>query len=91
METIKVPVREFRSGLASYLDARAPVAVTRHGHTVGFFIPTPSQTDGDGVALEKASAKVERLLAGRAVKVKVAAAAAKAVRTATPVKRKSAR
>jgi hypothetical protein len=90
METIKVPVREFRSGLASYLDARAPVAVTRHGHTVGFFIPTPGQADGDGVALQKASAKVERLLAGKAVKVKVVAAGSKAVSRAKPAKRKAA-
>lgn len=41
MEPVKVGMREFRDNLASYvLQGGAPVAVTRHGDTVGYFIPT---------------------------------------------------
>jgi hypothetical protein len=40
METTKVGIREFRSDLAEYTASSKPVAVTRHGQTVGYFIST---------------------------------------------------
>lgn len=40
MSTIKVGVREFRERIASFLESDTPVAVTRHGETVGVYIPT---------------------------------------------------
>jgi PHD/YefM family antitoxin component YafN of YafNO toxin-antitoxin module len=40
MTTIKVGVREFRERIASFLESDTPVAVTRHGETVGVYIPT---------------------------------------------------
>lgn len=63
MEAIKVGIREFRSDLAEYIAASTPVAVTRHGQTVGFFIPTHGQTEGDLAALKKAGAALDKLLA----------------------------
>ena len=36
----KMGIREFRNNMAMYLDTNEPVAVTRHGHTVGYFLPT---------------------------------------------------
>jgi antitoxin (DNA-binding transcriptional repressor) of toxin-antitoxin stability system len=39
MESVKVGVREFRDNLASYLESNSPVAITRHGETLGFYIP----------------------------------------------------
>ena len=37
METVRVGMREFRSKLAQYLlEADTPIAITRHGETVGF-------------------------------------------------------
>lgn len=39
METAKVGVREFRDALGTYLESDKPVAVTKHGRTVGFYIP----------------------------------------------------
>ncbi len=39
MEAIKVGIREFRADLAEYIASSTPVAVTRHGQTVGYFIP----------------------------------------------------
>jgi len=43
METAKVGIREFRAGLAEFIASDTPVAVTRHGQTVGYFIPTHGQ------------------------------------------------
>jgi len=40
MTTIKVGVREFRERIASFLEASAPVAVTRRGETLGVYVPT---------------------------------------------------
>lgn len=31
--------REFRQGLAEFIDQMEPVKVTRHGQTVGLFVP----------------------------------------------------
>ena len=35
MQATKVGIREFRENLASYLDSKTPVAITRHGATIG--------------------------------------------------------
>jgi hypothetical protein len=38
MEPITVGIREFRENLAEYLlESNAPVAITRHGDTIGFY------------------------------------------------------
>lgn len=61
METIKVGMREFRENLASYvLETDAPVAVTRHGDTIGYFIPTRrKQNEVDPDALEEIAARLQ--------------------------------
>ena len=53
MEATKVGIREFRADLAEYIAASSPVAVTRHGQTVGYFIPVHGQAEADLVALKK--------------------------------------
>jgi len=64
METVRVGIREFRSKLAQYLlEADTPIAITRHGDTVGFFIPVrPKRTDADKAALKDAAERFDRLL-----------------------------
>jgi len=89
METIKVGIREFRADLAEYIAASTPVAVTRHGQTVGYFIPAHGQSEGDVAALKKASKTLDRLLAEQGVDVKELVSDFKAARTA-PVGRKKA-
>lgn len=69
METTKVGIREFRADLAEYIAANTPVAVTRHGHTVGIFIPTQGQTEGDIAALKKAGKALDRLLEAQHVDI----------------------
>ncbi len=62
METTKVGIREFRAGLAEYIASDKPVAVTRHGQTVGIFIPTPGPSQADLLALQQASAKLKAVM-----------------------------
>ncbi|MBE7419503.1 MAG: type II toxin-antitoxin system Phd/YefM family antitoxin [Ideonella sp.] len=62
METTKVGIREFRSGLADYIASDRPVAVTRHGQTVGIFIPTPGPSQADLLALAQASVKLRAVM-----------------------------
>lgn len=63
MRTTKVGIREFRSSLAEFIAAATPVAVTRHGHTVAYFIPTSAEFEADVKALEKAAVALDRLAA----------------------------
>ena len=69
METVRVGMREFRTNLAQYLlEAETPIAITRHGETVGFFIPVrPQRTAADRAALKDAAERFDRLLADAGV------------------------
>jgi len=40
MAALKVGVREFRERIASFLESDTPIAVTRHGETLGVYVPT---------------------------------------------------
>jgi antitoxin (DNA-binding transcriptional repressor) of toxin-antitoxin stability system len=64
MQTTKVGIREFRDNLADYLESKTPVAITRHGATIGIYVPTrptPSQVDLE--ALRVAGEKMRELVA----------------------------
>lgn len=61
---IHVGVREFREALAGYLDAASPVAITRHGQTVGYYVPARGKVDErELAALKQAVSQLESLLA----------------------------
>jgi antitoxin (DNA-binding transcriptional repressor) of toxin-antitoxin stability system len=38
---LRIGIRELRDKLASYMESTVPIEVTRHGQTVGFYIPVP--------------------------------------------------
>ena len=80
METAKIGIREFRADLAGYIASGTPVAVTRHGQTVGYFIPPMGQVEEDLSALKKASKTLDRLLAARSVDVEAVVADFKVAR-----------
>ena len=64
MQTTKVGIREFRENLSSYLESKTPVAITRHGATIGIYVPTkpkPSQVELE--ALRVAGEKMQELIA----------------------------
>ncbi len=64
MQTKKVGIREFRENLASYLESKRPVAITRHGATIGIYVPTrPKASQADLEALRVAGEKMQQLLA----------------------------
>ena len=62
-----VGIREFRAGLADYIAAAEPVAVTRHGVTVGWFIPTPVDREAQIASLRSAATTLDALLSEREV------------------------
>lgn len=49
----------FAPGLADYIGSRDPVAVTRHGHTVGYFIPARVDREAEAASLRAAAAKLD--------------------------------
>ena len=57
METAKVGIREFRENLAGYLEGGRPLAITRHGETLGFFIPAQKRSRKAEMAAMCAAAK----------------------------------
>ena len=59
---LKVGIREFRADLADHIASNTPVAVTRHGDTVGYFIATQGQTEADATALKRANNTLDQLL-----------------------------
>ena len=64
MQTTKVGIREFRENLADYLESKTPVAITRHGATIGIYIPTkPKPRQADLEALRVAGEKMRELIA----------------------------
>ncbi len=57
METEKIGIREFRENLAGYLEGRRALAITRHGETVGFYIPARKHNCKAEVEAMRAAAK----------------------------------
>ena len=67
MEHITVGIREFRENLAAYLlESDTPVAITRHGDTVGYYIPARrKRTEEERAALEEAAKRLADVLAAK--------------------------
>ena len=57
METTKVGMREFRENLAGYLEAGTPLAIMRHGETLGFYIPAQKRDRKAQIEAMRAAAK----------------------------------
>jgi PHD/YefM family antitoxin component YafN of YafNO toxin-antitoxin module len=69
METQRVGIRGFRDKLARYLlESEAPVAITRHGDTVGYYIPARrKRTDAERDAFKEASARWQQILDAKGI------------------------
>jgi PHD/YefM family antitoxin component YafN of YafNO toxin-antitoxin module len=65
METLKVGIREFREKLANYLlQCDKPLAITRHGDTVGYYLPARRRrSEAERTALKEAAARLQEMLA----------------------------
>jgi len=43
----RVGIRELRAKLASHLESATPIEVTRHGRTIGLYVPLPQEAELD--------------------------------------------
>ena len=60
MQSARVGIREFRENIES----STPVAITRHGETVGFYVPAhQKRQQADLDALRKAGEQLDALIA----------------------------
>jgi antitoxin (DNA-binding transcriptional repressor) of toxin-antitoxin stability system len=57
METVKVGMREFREKLAGYLESGTPLAIMRHGETLGYYIPAQKRSRKAELEAMRAAAK----------------------------------
>ena len=63
MQTERVGIREFRENLSGYLESATPVAITRHGETIGFYVPARRQpSEADLEALRRAGDRLSALI-----------------------------
>jgi PHD/YefM family antitoxin component YafN of YafNO toxin-antitoxin module len=69
METLKVGIREFREKLATYLlQSDKPLAITRHGDTVGYYLPARrKRSEAERSALRQAAARLQDMLAAEGI------------------------
>jgi len=44
---VRVGIRELRAKLASHLESVTPIEVTRHGRTIGLYVPLPQDAEQD--------------------------------------------
>lgn len=80
----KIGIREFRAHLSEVIAADRPMAVTRHGQTVGVFIPTrPPVTAEALAALQAAAVALAQQMAEAGVDEDTLVAEFKAARCAT--------
>jgi antitoxin (DNA-binding transcriptional repressor) of toxin-antitoxin stability system len=71
----KVGIQEFRANLATILESKTPVTVTRHGETLGVFVPVGARsattnsvqsrkpTKADIEAIGRAGAEMDAMIA----------------------------
>lgn len=69
MEATRVGIREFRDNLASYLlESEAPVAITRHGDTVGYYIPARRRrSESEREALRQVATRMQGMMAAEGI------------------------
>jgi PHD/YefM family antitoxin component YafN of YafNO toxin-antitoxin module len=69
METQRVGIREFRDNLATYLlESDKALAITRHGDTIGYYLPARrKRSDAERAALEQASKRLHEAMAAKGV------------------------
>ena len=69
MGTARVGIREFRDKLSNYLlESEAPLAITRHGDTVGYYIPARrKRSESERDALRQIAGQMQKLLAAKGI------------------------
>lgn len=89
MQTTKVGIREFRENLSSYLESKKPVAITRHGATIGIYVPTkPKPSQADLEAFRTASERMQELIAAAGTSEEELVADFKRLRRGRPMQKR---
>ena len=62
----RVSIGKLRSNLANYLNSPQPIAIVRHGQTIGYYVPASvDQSEIEQKSLKQAVSKLEGLLQQR--------------------------
>jgi hypothetical protein len=62
----KVGIGKLRSNLAQYLNSKQPIAIVRHGQTIGYYVPaTVDDLEIERESLKQAVSRLDRLLQER--------------------------
>lgn len=92
METVKIGMREFREKLAGYLESGTPLAITRHGETLGFYIPAQKRNRKAEIEAMRAAAKdLDEMIASWGVSEDELMEEYKAIRRSSREKRRNAK
>lgn len=69
MTIVKVGIREFREKLTSYLlKSETAVAITRHGETIGYYIPARhKRTETERATLKEAASRLQQVLSAKGI------------------------
>jgi antitoxin (DNA-binding transcriptional repressor) of toxin-antitoxin stability system len=57
-----VGVREFRDHATTYLSSREPIAINKHGRTIGYYIPVERDERKAQEAVDQLARTVDRIL-----------------------------
>ncbi len=64
MKTVKIGMREFRENLSGYLESGKPLAITRHGETLGYYVPARKRNRKAEIkALHAAAEDLDKMIA----------------------------
>lgn len=62
----RVSIGKLRSNLANYLKSSQPIAIVRHGQTIGYYVPASvDESEIEQKSLKQAVSKLEGLLQER--------------------------
>ncbi len=62
----RVSIAKLRSNLANYLNSPQPIAIVRHGQTIGYYVPASvDESEIEQKSLKQAVSKLEGLLQER--------------------------
>jgi antitoxin (DNA-binding transcriptional repressor) of toxin-antitoxin stability system len=90
MQTVTIGIREFRENLAGYLESGKPLAITKHGETIGFYIPAQKRDRKAEIeALRAAARELDEMIASWGVGEDELMAEYKEVRRPAREKRRS--
>ena len=92
MEAEKIGIREFRENLSGYLERGRPLAITRHGETLGFFIPANKRNKKAEIEAMRAAAKeLDAMIAVWGASEDELMAESKDIRRTAPKKKRNAK